>query len=143
MPYSYLEDIAISDVAFEATGATLPEVFLSSARALTGAMVEDPAGLEGHVPLEISLQAPSLEMLLYDFLSELVFIKDARRLLLDVRDVEIGRTSRGFSLRARALGSPVEGLGGRLRADVKAVTMHRFSLRDEGGTWRARVVLDV
>jgi SHS2 domain-containing protein len=31
----------------------------------------------------------------------------------------------------------------RLRNDVKAVTMHMFGVKHEGGVWRATVVLDI
>ncbi len=41
MPYRYLEDIAKGDVAFEAEGRTVEEVFIASADATMAVMVED------------------------------------------------------------------------------------------------------
>jgi len=143
MSYRYLDDVAISDIAFEAEGLSLAEVFRAAADALAGAMVEDPGAIGGDERAEIRLSAPDAEMLLFDFLSELVYLKDVRGLLLRVLDVEIKRGGDGLVLSARAAGTPVEKLR-ELRADVKAVTMHRFSLKkNEDGRWTARVVLDV
>ncbi len=143
MTYRYLDDVAISDIAFEAEGTSLAEVFRAAAEAVAGAMVEDPACLGQGEEVEINLIAADVEMLLFDFLSELVYLKDARGLLLRVKDVEIKPSGDGSVLKARAAGTPVEKLED-LRADVKAVTMHQFSLKkSDHGRWTARVVLDV
>ncbi len=143
MPYQYLEDIALSDVAFEAEGASLPEVFRAAADATAGAMVEDISDIEPEERLGFNVKARALDLLLYDFLSELVFLKDARGLLLRVEEVSISEEDGEFLLKAEAAGTRVEELK-NLRADVKAVTMHRFSLEQNGeGGWKARVVLDV
>ena len=41
MPYKYLEDVSIADVAFEATGRTLDDMFESAGLAVTNVMVKD------------------------------------------------------------------------------------------------------
>ena len=41
MPYTYLEEIAIADIAFRATGKTEEEVFAAAADATVNVMVED------------------------------------------------------------------------------------------------------
>ncbi len=143
MKYRYLDDVAISDIAFEAEGRTIEEVFVSAAEALAGAMVEDPASIGDGKSIEIRLEARDLEMLLFDFLSELVYIKDAEGLLLRVEDMSIEQRGNALFLRAEAAGVPVRELQD-LRADVKAVTMHQFRLKKkENGAWCARVVLDI
>jgi SHS2 domain-containing protein len=43
MPYAYLDDIAMADLALRAWGQTLEETFLAAAEATTHAMVEDLA----------------------------------------------------------------------------------------------------
>ncbi len=42
MPFRFLEEIATADVAFEAWGDTLQELFISSAAALLGTMTAAP-----------------------------------------------------------------------------------------------------
>ncbi len=143
MPYRYLDDIAISDVAFDAQGASLSEVFRSAADALAGAMVEDISDIEPEERLGFTVKAPELDLLLFDFLSELVYLKDRQGLILCVEEAEISKEGGEFILTARAAGTHVENLK-NLRADVKAVTMHQFSLqKDADKKWTARVVLDV
>ena len=41
MPYRYLEDIATADVAFEARGKDLAELFMAAAEATMNVMVAD------------------------------------------------------------------------------------------------------
>lgn len=143
MPYRYLEDIAISDVAFEAEGASLVDVFRAAAEATTGAMVEDCSDIEPEEMVTFEVKALELDLLLYDFLGELVFLKDARGLLLRVESLCIDEVEDGFSLKARVAGEHINREKHSLRADVKAVTLHRFTLERSENGWKARVVLDV
>jgi hypothetical protein len=45
MPYTYAEDIAVSDIAFQARGQTLEDTFQAAADATVHAMVENPEAI--------------------------------------------------------------------------------------------------
>ena len=142
-PYRYLEGIATADVAFEAWGATPEETFLAATDATLNTMVEEigtVAPREGRV---FSLAAESLDLLLFELLQELVYHKDAERLLLRVRDLRIEETGSGYRLHANAVGETIDRGRHPLLADVKAVTLHRLSVEKTPSGWRAVVVLDV
>lgn len=143
MPFKYLPDIAIADAAFEAWGDTLESVFISCADALTGVMVDDISLIEGKETVELRLFNAELDMLLFDFLNEIVYIKDAKRLLLRVEKVEIVEAGGGFELAGKATGEQIDPSKHRLLADVKAVTLSSFSLVREDEGWRATVVVDI
>ena len=91
MSYRYLDDIATADIAFEAAGGTPEEMFKTAADALLGVMIESPGSVAAVRTQEIRVEADSLDMLLFRFLGELVFLKDARRLLLRVAGARIGK----------------------------------------------------
>ena len=142
-PYRYLEGIATADVAFEAWGATKEETFLAAADATLNTMVEEIGTV---APLErrvFSLAADSLDLLLFELLQELVYHKDAERLLLRIRDVRIEEAGSGYRLHAEALGETIDSGRHSLLADVKAVTLHRLAVERTPDGWRAVVVLDV
>jgi SHS2 domain-containing protein len=142
-PYRYLEGIATADVAFEAWGATKEETFLAAADATLNTMVEDIGTV---APLErrvFSLAADSLDLLLFELLQELVYHKDAERLLLRIRDLRIEETGSGYRLHADAIGETIDPSRHPLLADVKAVTLHRLVVERTADGWRAVVVLDV
>ncbi len=143
MPHRYLPDIAISDAAFEAWGPTLEDVFISCAEALTGVMVDDLSLIAGKEAVELRLFNTDLDMLLFDFLNELVYMKDAKRLLLRVERVEIVEEGGGFELIGHTSGEEIDPSRHRLLADVKAVTLSRFSLERDDEGWRATVIVDI
>lgn len=143
MPYRYLEDIAIADVAFEAWGETCAEMFSAAADAQLNVMVADPAAISAVETVEIRLENEDLEMLLFNFLNELVFQKDARLLLLRVRSLEISTSDAHFSLVATASGERLDPARHQLLADVKAVTLHRLRVEKLDQGWRGVVVLDI
>ncbi|MHB9029124.1 MAG: archease, partial [Candidatus Latescibacterota bacterium] len=89
MAYRYLEDIATADSAFEATGRTREELIIAAADALMNVMVENLDSIEQQRIVDIGLEADTFEMLLFRLLDDLVYYKDAERLLLRIRKVEL------------------------------------------------------
>src|SRR5919108_5980667 len=126
MPYAYADDIAISDVAFRAWGATLEEVFMAAADATMHAMVDDLETLAPQEERAFEVRDEVLDLLLLNFLQELIYYKDADCLLMRVTDVAITRDpTAGYVVRARAAGEPLDPDKHTLAADVKGVTLHR------------------
>lgn len=142
-PYRYLEEIATADVAFEARGATLEEMFLAAADATLNTMVEEIGTVAPRERRAFSLAADALDLLLFELLQELVYLKDAERLLLRVRDLRIEETGAGYRLHAEAYGETIDPGRHPLLTDVKAVTLHRLVVERTPDGWRAVVVLDV
>jgi SHS2 domain-containing protein len=140
--FRFLEDIALADAAFDAGGGTPSELFEAASRAVVETMV-NPKTVEARVTHEETARAPDVESLLHDWLSRIVFLKDARQLLFrDVR-VAVRQDRSGWMLAGTLAGEPIDQGRHELRADVKAVTRHLFQVRQDGGRWVARVVLDI
>lgn len=143
MPYRYREDIATADVAFEAWGESREELFVSAAEALLCTMVEAAGEVARNEELSVSLEHDEADLLLWSFLQELIFYKDARKLLLHADRVSIAGQGGTFTLEATLRGEKLDPQRHRLLVDVKAVTLHRLRLIREDRLWRATVVLDV
>jgi len=143
MPYHYLEEIGTADIAFEATGRDLAELFSDAADATMNVMIDNLDAIEPRETRHIDLSSDDIEMLLFDFLQELIYFKDAERLLLRVRNVRIEQRDEKYFLKAETTGEPVDPVRHHQRADVKAVTLHDFSVEKEDGGWKARVLLDI
>src|ERR1043166_3511366 len=143
MPYHYLEEIGTADIAFEANGRDLPELFSDAADATMNVMIDNLDAIEPRETRHIELSNDEIDMLLFDFLQELIYFKDAERLLLRVRDVRIEERDKKYFLKAEAAGEPLDAARHHQRADVKAVTLHDFSVEKENGGWKARVLLDI
>ena len=143
MPYRYLEELAIADVAFEATGRTLEALFVAATDATTNVMVGDLASIADRERRTIRVEDEAPDMLLLDLLQELLYYKDAERLLLRVPEVHIKSTDGGLTLAAEAHGERLDVEKHVLLVDVKAVTMHHFAVTQTEDGWHATVVLDI
>ena len=143
MPYRFLEDIAIADVAFEARGKSREEMFTAAADALMNVMTAELETIRAVESVDIQLVNRALDMLLFDFLNEFIFYKDARLLLLRVAELSIIPSATGFTLKAAAKGERLDPARHQLIVDVKAVTLHRFLVEETEKGWRSVVVLDI
>jgi SHS2 domain-containing protein len=143
MPFHYLEDIGTADIAFEATGRDLPELFTSAANATMNVMIENLDTIESRETRRIELKNDEIDMLLFDFLQELIYFKDAERLLLRVREIRIEEKEGTYSLEATIAGEPLDPGRHQQRADVKAVTLHDFRVEKTEGGWKAAAILDI
>jgi len=140
MGYRFLPDVALADIAFEAESSSTDGLFETCALAITDIMV-DPKTLRSTTERKLSLESENLDRLLYDFMTELIVMKDVDSLLFGEFKVTV--SPGGTSLTAVLRGEQIDRVRHRLRNDVKAVTMHLFGIRREGIAWKTTVVLDI
>ena len=106
-------------------------------------MIENIKAIQPREIRQIELSNDKLDMLLFDLLQELIFLKDAERLLLRVRDVQIDMRDATYFLKANVASEELDSERHQQRADVKAVTLHNFSVERTESGWKARVLLDI
>lgn len=142
--YHVLDDIALADAAFEAEGASPTELCEAAGQAVMELMA-DPATVGASWSFRLERTAETLAELLFDWLSELVFLKDAHGVLFHHLHVAVSGQDgpQGWRLAATIVGAPVDSTSQVLRADIKAVTKHLYDVRNDARGWRARVVVDV
>ena len=139
----YLEEIALADAAFEARGDSLAELFVAGAHGLLEVMV-DTRTVELRLERRVSREAALLSELFFDWLSEVIFLKDAEGLLFgNAAAVVEGDGAGPWHLDATLRGEPIAYDRHQVRSDVKAVTKHLYDMRREDERWYARVVLDL
>jgi len=141
MPYRYLEDIATADAAFEVKGRTLEELFRDAAIATFEVMVEMKS-VKNEITKTIELENKTVDGLLFDWLSELVYLKDAEAIVFSKFDVNI-RKNDVYKLNAIASGEGIDPEKHNLRSDVKAVTYHMYEVKEAKDHWSAKVILDI
>src|SRR4026208_315102 len=124
MPYKSRDDGGPAAIALEATGRDLPELFTTAADATMNVMIDNLDAIESRETQQIELSNDNIEMLLFDFLQELIYFKDAKRLLLRARDTQIDQKGEVYFLKAKVAGERLDDTRHQQRADVKAVTLH-------------------
>ncbi len=143
MPYKYLEGLTHADVAFEATGRTPEEMFESAGVAVLGTMVRDPKKIMPKISKKIEKKDGDLSKLLFDFLDELIFLKDTERMFFSEFKVEITEKEGNYLLKVEAKGENIDPKRHDIVIDAKAVTMHKFEVEKTKKGWRAQVIIDV
>lgn len=138
--YRFLENVAIADAAFQAEADSLEELLQVCAEATFEVMV-DSRNVERNDKEEVELTGENPEELLFDWLAELIYLKDLKSMLFSRFDVDVQKKD-GYSLRASVWGEPADQAKHEVRVDVKAVTYHLLEVKEKGGRWTARVVLD-
>lgn len=134
-------DLIPGEAAFIAYGSTLSELFSNAASALFSIMVE-LSSVESKVERSVDLADPDQESLLIDFLSELVYLKDAEAMLFSRFEVKVEKKEE-CRLHASILGESIDPNKHKLGVDVKAVTIHRYEFNQLTEGYSAQIILDV
>ena len=128
-----------ADMGVYIYGRTHEELFKNAALAFS-AIVKGKEVLKPSSEKEITLESPSLETLLFLWLSEFLYFYDTSLFLpVEVRGIKI-LEKKGFSVWSRIA------FGKLLRTPevyIKAITMHQIKIEKRKGLLRAKVVLDL
>jgi SHS2 domain-containing protein len=143
MPYEFVDELTVADIAFRAWGQDVEEVFVAAAEAVMNAMVENLEAIEPRHTRVFRVEHEALDLLLFNFLQELVYYKDAEQLLLRIQELRVLDDNQPYVLHVTAVGEPIDPSRHRLRVDVKAVTLHHFALTHTQSGWQVSVILDI
>jgi tRNA nucleotidyltransferase (CCA-adding enzyme) len=128
-----------ADMGVRGFGPTPARAFEQAALALA-ATIADLATIEPRDAVDIVRQAPSLDLLLVDWLNALIYEMAERRMIFGAFEVEID----GERLRGRALGEPVSRARHAPAVEPKGATFTELAVvEDRPGQWRAQCIVDV
>src|SRR3989344_2917683 len=140
--YRFLDNVATADLCFEAEGSNLNELFEAAGLAVCESMVSFKT-VTPTIEKKIMIQHHDIERLLFEFLEEIIYVKDAELLLFSKIKVDIHPHEKGHELHAVLWGEKINQSKHELHNDVKAVTMHMFEIKKTTSGWKARVVVDI
>ena len=140
MSYRFLDHTG--DVAVRVRAASLGALFTDAARALTATLVE-AGDVRPAARRDVSLEAASADLLLVDWLSELVYRFDVERFLVARADARVTRTGGAWRLEAAVFGETLDETRHQVRVPVKGVTYHQLAIAEVEGAFETTVVLDI
>lgn len=127
--YEFFEVTA--DVGFRAYGKSLENAFENAALAMFE-VITDTSKVLPLVEKKIQLKAEDKFAILYDWLSELLFIHDSEFLVFSKFEVKIHvntvNSKEEYSLEASICGDELDRSKHEIRSDVKAVTFHMMKI---------------
>lgn len=128
-----------ADLGLRVVAPDLATLFRDAAEGLFSMIVEEVPDVPGQQERRLSVEGARLDHLLFDWLNELLYVFESKRLLL--RQFELSLHDGG--LEARALGQPLDFERHRLLHEVKAITYHRLKVERTGEGWLAEVIVDI
>ncbi len=139
MPYKYLDTIT-GDAEFIVNAKSLEELLAESGKALVGLMY-DIKKLKGGKSLEIRATGETPEDLVYNWLTEILFLQDTENFFFKDFSVEV--EEKGGEFIAKGVGTGQTGDPKLVEAYVKAITLHNFYVKKTNNGWEARITVDL
>jgi SHS2 domain-containing protein len=129
-----------ADVGLHITAPSFEELLVEAARGLFSLIVEDADDVGASQRVEMSIPAASPPYLLFDWLNELLYIFETKRLVLAEFRVQVDDDG---SLTGEARGESIDESRHRLDHEVKAITYHGLKVEQTPTGWEARVIVDI
>jgi SHS2 domain-containing protein len=131
-----------ADVGFRSCGKDMDEAFQNAALA-TFEVMTDTSKIKPTVKREILIEAEDEKALLYDWLSELLFIHDYEGLVFSRFAVTTRQKDpETFILQGEIWGEKFNKASHEVRDEVKAVTFHLMEINKEEDKCTLQVILD-
>ncbi len=128
-----------ADIGIEVEAEDLRSLFTGAASCMFG-LVVDLDSVRPLESIEVTLDAGDLQELLFKWLNELIYIMDARSMLLS-RFV-LHRIA-GDGLEATVTGERIDPARHKIQEEIKAATYHDIVVEERAEDWFARVIFDV
>ena len=134
-----------ADVGYRAYGHTLSEAFVNAALAMFE-VITDTSRVRPRITKYLKVESEDEQALLYDWLSELLFVHDTEYLVFsDFKvkiEMKIEKDEKIYFLEASASGEEFDHDVHESRDEVKAVTYHMMDIKNEKG-YMVQVILDI
>lgn len=134
--YEIIEHTA--DVGIKAYGKDAAEILQEMGKGMFSLIV-DLESVKHEIERKIEVRGESYEELAFEYLSELLFLHDAEKLVFSKFEVRVEKENGTFVLRAVVVGERIK--GHRLKLLVKGVTLHMLEINETKGY--GTVIFDV
>lgn len=128
-----------ADVGVKAYGKSISEAFENAAKGMFD-IITDNSEIENIGQYNIELEAPDLEQLLVDWLSDLLFLNSAKNLVFGFFKVEL--EEKNSKLSAKVFGEKFNLSKHKIGAEIKAVTYHMLEVRKKK-PFHVQVLFDI
>ncbi|MGV3486045.1 MAG: archease [Planctomycetaceae bacterium] len=128
-----------ADLGLRVRADNLNSLFAEAGRALLSVIVHNLEDVRAVDEVKIEIDGTDIDFLFLDWLSELLFAFESRRLLLSEFSVNVDPTG----VRATARGESMDPARHQLEHEVKAITYHGLMVRQDDQGWTAEAILDI
>ncbi|MBC8275068.1 MAG: archease [Chloroflexi bacterium] len=128
-----------ADIGIVAYGADIKQVFANAALGLFNLMA-DLDDFEEGLQRELELSAEDVEVLLIEWLNELIYIFDVEHIIFKRFEIEELTSTQ---VKARCFGEKIKPGQHKLKREIKAATYHMLRISKEDGSYKVQVIFDI
>ncbi|HWB07686.1 MAG TPA: archease [Pirellulales bacterium] len=128
-----------ADLGLRVRAPDLQTLFADAGRGLTSMIAPNLDSIRPVREVRLRVAASRRDDLLFDWLSEILYLFESEHLLLSQFDVEIDAEG----VRGAARGEPVDESRHLLEHEVKAITYHGLKVEESPEGWLAEVIVDI
>jgi SHS2 domain-containing protein len=140
--YRFIDHTA--DVQVKSWGRTLEEAFVQTAYSLMATISPDLKKINPLIEKVLKVEAEDKEALLFDFLSEFLYIFDVEDLIFgDIEVSYIKKVGERFELQAILKGEEFDKLKHEVGIEVKAITYSFMNIEEELNRVEIDIVFDI
>ncbi len=140
--YEFREHTA--DVQVRSWGSSLEEAFSQTAYSLIATITPDLGKIAPNIEKKITIQAEDKEALLFDFLSEFLYIFDVEELVFSQICVnKIEKTPQSYKLQATLKGEKFDLAKHEIGIEVKAITYSFLNIEEKHENTIIDIVYDI
>ncbi|MBD3338418.1 MAG: archease [Candidatus Lokiarchaeota archaeon] len=133
-----------ADILIESWGKDLNEAFEQSALSVMAIISPDLNKIKSEVSKKIALKAEDKEALLFDFLSEFLYIFDVENLIFKTVKVNyIKKTNSNYEISAIAKGEKFNLEKHEIGTEVKAITYSQMKIEENEEKTEINLVVDI
>jgi SHS2 domain-containing protein len=136
-PFEVIDHTA--DIGIVAYGADIKQVFANAALGLFNLMA-DLDDFEEGMQRDLELSAEDVEVLLIEWLNELIYIFDVEHIIFKKFEIEKLTST---EITARCFGEKMKPGQHKLKREIKAATYHMLRISKEDGTYKVQVIFDI
>jgi SHS2 domain-containing protein len=136
-PFEVIDHTA--DIGIVAYGADIKQVFANAALGLFSLMA-DLDDLKENVQRKLEISAEDVEVLLVQWLNELIYIFDVEHIIF--KSFEIQELT-STQIRARCFGEKIDLKHHKPKREIKAATYHMLRMSKEDGGYKVQVIFDI
>jgi SHS2 domain-containing protein len=136
-PFEVIDHTA--DIGIVAFGADIKQVFANAALGLFNLMA-DLDDFKEDLQRELELSAEDVEVLLVEWLNELIYIFDVEHIIFKRFEIkELTSTQ----IKAKCSGEKIKLGEHKLKREIKAATYHMLQISKEDGGYKVQVIFDI
>jgi SHS2 domain-containing protein len=128
-----------ADIGIAVYGADIKELFANAAVGLFSLMTE-LADIKESIERELKLSAEDEEVLLIEWLNELIYVFDVEHIIFKRFEIE---ELTGNHIRARCFGEKIDPRQHEMKREIKAATYHMLRISRGNRGYEVKVIFDI